>query len=95
MKATKLIPEIKEYCYEKRLKILKLPSLKYRQTRNDLMQTFKIIHGIDNLNANNFYKFSNSNTRNNKSKARTIFTLLELIMSGTHYLVKLEQQRVY
>jgi len=29
-----------------RLKILKLPTLKYRQIRGDMIQVFKIVHGI-------------------------------------------------
>ena len=58
----KLIQEIKEYSYEERLKKLKLPCLKYKQTRNDLIQTYTIVHGIDNLNPSHFYKFSTRNT---------------------------------
>jgi len=45
-KATKLIHGLKRLNYVERLKILKLPTLKYRQIRGDMIQVFKIVHGI-------------------------------------------------
>ena len=38
-RATKIVKEIKNMSYSDRLKALKLPSMKYRQTRGDLIQT--------------------------------------------------------
>ena len=43
MRATKLIPVIKDLPYEERLRALKLPSLAHRRLRGDAIQTFKII----------------------------------------------------
>ena len=40
-RATKLLYEIREWSYERRLKFLNLPSLKYRRYRGDLIQTYK------------------------------------------------------
>ena len=65
---TKLIPSIKDLPYTERLKILKLPSIKYRQVRADLIQTYKIIHSIDNLSCSEFFTFCNNQTRNSKLK---------------------------
>ena len=65
---TKLIPSIKDLPYTERLKILKLPSIKYRQVRADLIQTYKIIHSIDNLSCPEFFTFCNNQTRNSKLK---------------------------
>ena len=65
---TKLIPSIKDLPYTERLKILKLPSIKYRQVRADLIQTYKIIHSIDNLSCSEFFTFCNRQTRNSKLK---------------------------
>ena len=48
-KATKILKEIKNLSYEERLKFINLPGIKYRQTRSDIMQTFRIIHVIDNI----------------------------------------------
>ena len=54
-RATKLVPSLKELDYGGRLHAMKLPSMKlpsiqYRIRRGDIIQTYKIIHGINNLN---------------------------------------------
>ena len=49
--ATKLIGSIKHLPYVDRLKKLKLPTLKYRRARGDMIELFKILHGFyDNTN---------------------------------------------
>lgn len=65
---TKIIPNFKDLTYNERLKRLRLPSIKYRQIRADLIQTYKIIHRIDNLTCSDFFNFSNNQTRNSKLK---------------------------
>jgi len=45
-RATKLIPELSKKSYSGRLKTLKLPTLKYRRYRRDMIELFKIIKGI-------------------------------------------------
>jgi len=45
-RATKLIPEISKKPYREWLQILKLPTLKYRRYRGDMIEVFKIIKGI-------------------------------------------------
>ena len=45
-RATKLIPIISEWSYVDRLRYLKLPSLKYRRQRGDLIQLYKIVAKI-------------------------------------------------
>ena len=49
-RATKLIAEIKQLSYEERLRQLELPSLEHRRRRGDMLQTYKIINGIDRVN---------------------------------------------
>jgi len=44
-RATKLIPELSKKSYSDRLKTLKLPTLKYRRYRGDMLELFKIIKG--------------------------------------------------
>ena len=39
-------PQMKNLEYEERLRKLKLPTLKYRCMRGDMIETFKIITGI-------------------------------------------------
>ena len=55
--------------YEERLKLLDLPTLQYRRTRADILQTFKFLKGLDNLNQNDFFIMStNVNTRGHTLK---------------------------
>ena len=54
-RATKLLYEIREWSYERRLKFLNLPSLKYWRYRGDLIQTYKIIRSIDDLKTEDFF----------------------------------------
>ena len=68
-RATKLIPQIKYMTYSQRLKTLKLPSLKFRRLRGDLIQVFKILNGIDNVEIENIFTLAPySNTRNSLFK---------------------------
>ena len=41
-----MLPQMKNLEYEERLRKLKLPTLKYRCMRGDMIETFKIITGI-------------------------------------------------
>ena len=47
-RATKLIPELKNLNYEERLSHLKLPTLKYRRLRGDMILTFNLFNNGDN-----------------------------------------------
>lgn len=42
-RATKLIPQIKDLPYEERLRKLDLPTLAYKRSRGDMIETFKIV----------------------------------------------------
>ena len=42
--------------YTERLKKLKLPSLAHRRRRGDMIQTFKIIKGIEDIPSERFFK---------------------------------------
>ena len=44
--------------YSEKLSILNLPSLSTRRERGDMIQTFKIITQIDNVDPTNYFKFS-------------------------------------
>ena len=69
MRATKLIPGIKDLTYEDRLRKLQLPSLAHRRVRGDAIQTFKIIESIDHCNKEKFFKLSAlSNSRGHSYK---------------------------
>ena len=67
-RATKIVPELKDLPYCDRLKRLDLPSLEYRQIRGDLIQTYKIIHNIDNINRDDIFVMRENTTRNSDLK---------------------------
>ena len=68
-RATKIVKACKKMTYEERLQFLKLPSLKGRRIRGDLIQVYKIVHNIDDLNFHDFFKTNTTNiTRKNEGK---------------------------
>jgi len=68
-RATKLLTECHNMTYEERLKYLNLHSLKGRRIRGDLIQMFKIFHGIVDVDVHSLFTFSHTNiTRNSEGK---------------------------
>ena len=45
-RATRLVPGLKDLPYMERLKVLKLPTLVFRRYRGDMIEMFKLTHGI-------------------------------------------------
>ena len=45
-RATKQLPGMKDLTYPERLRLLKLPTMSYRRVRGDMIEMFKITHGI-------------------------------------------------
>ena len=54
-RATRLVKCLKHFSYEDRLKTLGLPSLEYRRERSDMIQIYKIMHGIDKVDKDKFF----------------------------------------
>ena len=70
-RATKIIPHLKQLSYKERLKRLDLFSLTYRRKRGDLIQMFRLIQGLDNIDINDIVTFdTNSTTRGHKYKLK-------------------------
>ena len=44
-RATRLVPQLKSLSYEDRLRKVDLPTLSYRRSRGDMLETFKILSG--------------------------------------------------
>ena len=86
MRATKLITEIRHLNYEERLKLLNLPTLKYRRLRGDKILVFKLVTVISNDLSLFSFKFShNIFIRGNLHKLfRTIISHYDL---GRHFFV--------
>ena len=66
-RATKLIPNLKDLTYTERLQTLKLPTLIYRRTRGDMIETYKILK-IYNENVTPVIKLNAATTRGNRLK---------------------------
>jgi ribonuclease P/MRP protein subunit RPP40 len=49
-RATKLVVEMKEMSYEERLKFLDMTTLETRRVRGDLIEVFKIMKGLEDVN---------------------------------------------
>ena len=72
---TKILKNLKNLTYSERLNKLKLPSLKFRRIRGDLIQAFKIINNNDNVDKDLFFTFrSDDRTRNSENKLYKKFT---------------------
>ena len=55
-RATKLVPELKELPYEERLKRLGLTTLEERRVRGDMIETYKIMTGKENVDRDKFFQ---------------------------------------
>ena len=55
-RATKLIEDIKDLSYEEPLCNLNMPSLQHRRLRGDMIDTYKIVTGIYDVDKETFFK---------------------------------------
>ena len=67
-RATKLVPSLRHFGYRRRIERLNLFDLKTRRLRGQLIETFKILKGITNVDYNNLFTLSTNQTRNNGYK---------------------------
>jgi hypothetical protein len=79
-RATKQIPSLNDMEYPDRLKKLKMPTLKYRRLRGDMIETFKIITGIyDNEVTEGIFDLDpNTRTRGHSKKIKKKFCKINL-----------------
>jgi hypothetical protein len=68
-RATKLVQGLDNLEYSKRLKVLGLPTLEYRRIRNDMVQVYTFMNGLDNLEGNDFLSLvTSAHTRGHSLK---------------------------
>ena len=74
-RATNMILGYKHYCYKDRLALCQLSTLEGRRLRGDLIQAFKLLKGLDQINYNNFFVLDVNTSRRDHtlkvSKPRT------------------------
>ena len=69
-RAIRMVPNLKNLNYHERLKKLNLYSLAYRTRRGDLIQVFKLMHSIDNVDYSCLFEINNTTTRGHKLKLK-------------------------
>ena len=68
-RASKMVPELANLEYGDRLKALRLPSLLYRRLRGDLLEVYKLLNGLNNVDLNKYITLSKeSRTRGHRFK---------------------------
>ena len=67
-RATRFVSNLKTLPYPRRLKTLGLPSLEYRRNRADMVQLYKILNGIDQVDKDLLFTMSNNPTREHSLK---------------------------
>jgi hypothetical protein len=67
-RATRLVPSLRELDYEDRLRELELPSLLYRRNRGDMIEAYKYLHGMYDVNPNPLHRDKNQITRGHSLK---------------------------
>ena len=68
-RATRLVKGLKETSYPERLKLLGVPTLEYRRDRADMVQVYKILHGLDKAERDSLFKMATyQQTRGHPSK---------------------------
>ena len=67
-RATRMVTGLQETCYESRLKELGLTTLETRRIRADMLEVFKIMKGIERINADDLFEMSTQSTRGHKWK---------------------------
>ena len=77
-RATKLIPDLKELPYETRLKKLQLPSLYYRRARGDMIEVYKYMYNIYDVDTSSLLdRDQDSHTRGHPYKLKKVYCRTE------------------
>ncbi len=67
-RATRIVPELIGKSYEERLHELNLTTLDFRRRRYDLIQTYKILKGVDDVLPQKFFQMSETDLRGHSLK---------------------------
>ena len=79
LRATNMIWGYKHYCYKDRLALCQLSTLEGRRLRGDLIQVFKLLTGLYQINYNNFFVLDvNTSRRGHTLKVAKPCTRLDI-----------------
>ena len=67
-RATKLVPGLTQLPYESRCQRLGLQTLEERRVRGDMIQTFKLLHGYEDVHYTRFFELSANHLRGHSMK---------------------------
>ena len=67
-RATRMIPKLKNLPYDERLKKMKLPRLYDRRVKGDMIETYKIMSGVEKLDASKLFQRSAFQGRSHPKK---------------------------
>ena len=67
-RATKLVPEVHALPYEDRCKQLGLQTLSERRKRGDIIETYKLLHGFEDIPYTRFFQRNTSSLRGHSLK---------------------------
>ena len=69
-RATKMVKGLEHLSYPERLKKLGLPTLEYRRSRADMLQVYKIMTGLEDIDCSKLFNIQPSRTRGHALKIR-------------------------
>ena len=79
-RATKLILSFNNLTYFERLQKLNLPSLLYRQTRMDLIMTYKTLNNLVSVDKDYFFTVNTNSTHSNVTDSNSLKVILILLL---------------
>ena len=85
IRATRLVPELRELSYEERLEKLGLTKLVDRRIRGDMIETYKIITGKENIDPGKFFTMARVRGARNGTHSRKIQVQYTRIGVRTHF----------
>ena len=87
-RATKMVYGFNDFMYEQILRRLNITTLETRRLRGDLIEDFKIVKGVDNVDFRNFFHLSTTGLRGHIS-SRYLSLLLSMMSGNTSSLIGL------
>ena len=84
-RAVNMVAGLKGKTYEDKLKEVGLTSLEERRNRGDMIQTFKIIHGLDNVDVGTWFKMAGDRAREGAVNTRQSRDITRLVEGESHY----------